>query len=299
MLVSFRDPTTAWQGPDGRWRVIVGSKRSRRGMAILYRSKDFVHWVKSQHLLHSVENTGMWECPDFFPVSSVDKTNVKYVLMVSLDDTKHDVYTVGQYYQEKDNENKKRILIGWVNESDTVENNVRRGWSGVQTIPRNLWLDNSGKQLVQWPVEQIKNLRESQVDSTKTELQKKSLFEIRGVKASQADVEVSFELSTLEKAEVMDPSWVNPQSSLSHDPDKTTHGAFLDVDPLQEKLSLRSLIDNSIVESFGVGGKACMTARVYPNLAIDGAHLYVFNNGSENVRITSLSAWTMKRAQII
>ncbi|KAF6148798.1 hypothetical protein GIB67_038131 [Kingdonia uniflora] len=171
--------------------------------------------------------------------------------MVSLDDTKHDVYTVGQYYQEKDK---------------YVPNTVRR---------RRFRLE--------------------------------------------ADVEVSFELSTLEKAEVMAPSWVNPQLLCSQkgatvkggvgpfgllvlaskdledcciftvfrgnnryvvlmgsdQADKTTHGAFLDVDPLQEKLSLRSLIDNSIVESFGVGGKACMTARVYPNLAIDGAHLYV------------------------
>ncbi|KAF6139637.1 hypothetical protein GIB67_033641 [Kingdonia uniflora] len=271
--------TTVWQGPDGRWRVIVGRKRSRRGTTILYRSKDFVHWVKSQHLLHSAENTGMWECTDFFLVSSVDKTNAKYVLKVSLNDTitKYDVYTVGQYYQEKDkyvpntgsvegdsglrydygkyyasksffnSEKNQRILIGWVNESDTVENN--------------------------------------------------------------ADVEVSFELSMLKKAEVMDPSWVNPQllcsqkgatvkggvgpfgllvlaskdleeqtavffivfrgnnryvvlmcsdqsrSSLNHDPDKTTYGAFLDVDPLQENLSLQSLIDHSIVESFGVGRK--------------------------------------------
>ena len=58
-------------------------------------------------------------------------------------------------------------------------------------------------------------------------------------------------------------------------------------------------IDHSIVESFGGGGKACITARVYPTLAIENdAYLYAFNNRTEKVKITSLSAWSMKKAQI-
>lgn len=58
-------------------------------------------------------------------------------------------------------------------------------------------------------------------------------------------------------------------------------------------------IDRSIVESFGGEGKACITARVYPSLAIDGgAHLYVFNNGTGDVKISELAAWSMKAAQI-
>lgn len=59
-------------------------------------------------------------------------------------------------------------------------------------------------------------------------------------------------------------------------------------------------IDHSIVESFGGEGKACIIARVYPtNLEVDGAtHLYVFNNGSNSIDISKLTAWTMKTAQI-
>ena len=65
-----------------------------------------------------------------------------------------------------------------------------------------------------------------------------------------------------------------------------------DVDPTTQ-------IDHSIVESFGGGGKAVIAARVYPTLAIDGkANLHVFNNGTENVKIASMSAWSMKKAQI-
>lgn len=60
-----------------------------------------------------------------------------------------------------------------------------------------------------------------------------------------------------------------------------------------------SQIDHSVVESFGGEGKACITARVYPTLAInDKAQIYAFNNGTADVKIAKLSAWSMKKAQI-
>lgn len=168
---SFRDPTTAWKGPDGLWRVIIGSKIHRRGLAILYKSKDFVNWILSEQPLHFAEGTGMWECPDFFPVSnrggldtSAVGTGIKHVLKLSLDDTKHDYYTIGTYdvvkdiyvpdegsvdndtglrydygkfYASKtfyDNDKKRRILWGWINESLPQPEYVKQGWSGLQVL---------------------------------------------------------------------------------------------------------------------------------------------------------------------
>lgn len=59
-------------------------------------------------------------------------------------------------------------------------------------------------------------------------------------------------------------------------------------------------IDHSIIESFADEGRVCITARVYPTLAIDeAAHLYAFNNGTANVKISKLNAWTMKKALIV
>ncbi|KAK3220507.1 hypothetical protein Dsin_014477 [Dipteronia sinensis] len=389
---SFRDPTTAWLGHDNIWRVIIGSKHHRKGLAILYRSRDFKKWIKAKHPLHSGKNTGMWECPDFFPVSTTGQNGVetsivgpyvKHVLKASLDDTKHEYYTVGTYnitldryipdkgsvesdsglrydygkfYASKtffDNEKSRRILWGWINESSSVEDDIKKGWAGVQAIPRKIWLDKSGKQLVQWPVVELEKLRVKQVKLPSKILEGGSVIEVSGVTAVQADVEISFEISDFKKAEVFDPSWTNPQhlciqkgasvksalgpfgllalaskdlkeytavffrifkgkdkyvvlmcsdqsrSSLNEDNDKTTYGAFLNVDPVHEMLSLRSLIDHSIVESFGGGGKTCITARVYPTLAIEkDAHLYAFNYGTENVKMSGLSAWSMKKAHI-
>jgi beta-fructofuranosidase len=177
---AFRDPTTAWYGPDRHWRLLVGSKVGGKGLAVLYRSRDFRRWVKAHHPLHS-GLTGMWECPDFFPVAvhgggrhyrrGVDTAElhdralaeeVKYVLKVSLDLTRYEYYTVGTYdhatdrytpdagfrdndyglrydygdfYASKsfyDPAKRRRVLWGWANESDTVPDDRRKGWAGIQ-----------------------------------------------------------------------------------------------------------------------------------------------------------------------
>ncbi|KAF3794248.1 Beta-fructofuranosidase insoluble isoenzyme 1 [Nymphaea thermarum] len=390
---SFRDPTTAWKGKDGIWRVLVGNKRGHRGMALLYRSRDFIHWVKAKHPLHSSAGTGMWECPDFFPVAlkgtegldtSVIGQDVKHVLKASLDDKKYEYYTVGTYLHQKDkyipdntspdnatglrydygkfyasktffdSAKNRRILLGWMNESDSVASDLQKGWAGIHSIPRKIWLDPSGRQLVQWPVEELEALRGERYDIKNKQIKSGSTVEIPLADSLQADVEVAFDLHSLDEAEVLDPNLVDPQlicsekgasvkggvgpfgllvlaskdlqertavffrvfkgqdskhvvvmcsdqsrSTLTKDVDKTTYGGFVDVDLADGKLSLRSLIDHSIVESFGAGGKTCMTARVYPQKALGrDARLFVFNNGAATIGISRLNAWTMSDASI-
>ncbi|CAN6465207.1 unnamed protein product [Victoria cruziana] len=249
---SFRDPTTAWLGPDGMWRTLVGSKLNQKGIVLLYRSSDFVNWTLVQEPLHSSEGTGMWECPDFYPVSvngavgldtSVSGSQVRHVLKVSLDDKKIDYYTIGTYLHEEDkyvpdktsaddatglrydygkfyasktffdSQKNRRILWGWINESDSASDDVRKGWAGVQAIPRRVWLDGSGKQLVQWPVEELESLRGENVSIRNKRIESGSSIRVRGVQASQADVEVSFQVEDLNKAEELsDPDLLgNPQ----------------------------------------------------------------------------------------
>ncbi|ONK57463.1 uncharacterized protein A4U43_C09F770 [Asparagus officinalis] len=387
---SFRDPTTAWYGLDGRWRIVIGSKRKHRGMAILYRSKDFVHWVRAKHPLHSANGTGMWECPDFYPVAmggelGVDTSEygsgLKYVLKNSLDITRYEYYTLGTYnrnvdkyipdgasadnrsglrydygnfYASKtfyDQGKKRRILWGWSNESDSTRDDVSKGWAGIQTIPRKVWLDSNGRQLLQWPVEELESIRGKQVYMMNKKVKGGDFVEVSGIMTAQSDVEVTFELSSLAKAEPFDPTWTDPQklcaqkgadvkggvgpfglltlasarreeqtavffrifkasdnyvTLMCHDPSrssvrpglyKPTYGGWVDVEIKKKgKISLRSLIDHSVVESFGAEGKTCMTSRVYPSIAVgDAAHLFVFNNGAEDVKITEMKAWEMKK----
>ncbi|XP_062223170.1 beta-fructofuranosidase, insoluble isoenzyme 1 [Phragmites australis] len=383
----FRDPTTAWYA-DGHWRMLVGGVRATRGVAYVYRSRDFTHWVRAKHPLHSAL-TGMWECPDFFPVSGSGQQNgldtsesgVKYVLKNSLDLTRYDYYTVGTYDRKKDRyvpdspngdqhrlrydygnyyasktfydpAKRRRVLLGWANESDSVPDDKAKGWAGIHAIPRKIWLDPSGKQLLQWPIEEVEKLRGKPVSVSDKVVKPGQHFEVTGLGTYQADVEVSFEVSSLEKAEPFDPAYDNDaqklcgvkgadvkggvgpfglwvlasadlqektavffrvfkdgygkpkvlmctdptKSSLSPDLYKPTFAGFVDTDISSGKISLKSLIDRSVVESFGAGGRTCILSRVYPSMAIGkDAHLYVFNNGEADVKVTHLTAWEMKK----
>ncbi|KAL9995281.1 putative beta-fructofuranosidase [Helianthus debilis subsp. tardiflorus] len=390
---SFRDPTTAWFN-NGHWKMTVGSKHNKRGIVYLYRSRDFVKWTKAKHTLHDKKDTGMWECPDFFPVSTQGTKGVetsalmggiKHVLKVSLDVTRFEYYTIGTYNTMKDKYypdstsvdgwaglrydygnfyasktffdpiQKRRILWGWANESSTTAEDVAKGWAGIQLIPRMVWLDPSGKQLVQWPIHELKTLRGEKVHRRNVKLNKGDIVEVKGITVAQADVEASFKFSSLDEAETFDPKWsklpaenlaleicgitgtnqggLGPfgfltlasnkleeytpvffrvfkttdnkhkilmcsdakPSSLNKGTYKPSFAGFVDIDLSKKKLSLKSLIDHSVVESFGEGGKTVITSRVYPTLAVGkNAHLYLFNNGTETVTVDRLNAWSMK-----
>ncbi|BAT89570.1 hypothetical protein VIGAN_06055200 [Vigna angularis var. angularis] len=90
------------------------------------------------------------------------------------------------------------------------------------------------------------------------------------------------------------------KASLKGDFYKPTFGGFVDLDLTKDKkISLRSLINHLVVESFGEGGKTIILSRVYPQLAVlKQAHLFVFNNGTEPITMEKLKGWDMKSAQI-
>ncbi|KAE9586237.1 putative glycosidase [Lupinus albus] len=387
---NFRDPSTAWKGGDRKWRVVIGAQNGDEGKVILYQSDDFVNWTVDPNPFYASDNTRVCECPDFFPVSinstngldtSIQNASVRHVLKISYLTRQHDYYFLGKYVSDQENfipdtkftgtssdlrfdygkfyasksffdyAKNRRILWGWVNESDTSQDDIHKGWAGLQSIPRQVWLDKSGKRLIQWPIEEVEKLRDKQITITGEKLTTGSTLEVSGITASQVDVDVLFEIPELESAEWLDPSGVDPEllcsqgdasisgtigpfgllalaskdlteqtavyfriykalnkyiglmcsdqsrSSLRQDLDKTTYGTFFDIDPNVKTISLRILIDHSIIESFGEEGKVCITSRVYPSLAIDKeANLYVFNNGIKNVVISKLNAWSMKQA---
>ncbi|KAL8135268.1 hypothetical protein AgCh_010073 [Apium graveolens] len=88
------------------------------------------------------------------------------------------------------------------------------------------------------------------------------------------------------------------RSSAATDVAKPIYGS--DVPVLHdEKLSMRILVDHSIVESFGQGGRRVITSRIYPTRAINrAAKLFVFNNATGVSVTASLKAWQMTSAKM-
>ncbi|CAL5014324.1 unnamed protein product [Urochloa decumbens] len=394
----FRDPSTAWLGRDGLWRITVSAEVNGVASTLVYRSADFLRWERNAAPLHASRAAGMVECPDLFPVmlhgeevgldTSETGAGVSHVLKLSVMDTLQDYYMVGRYddaadafspaepergddvrnwrrfdyghvYASKsffDARKNRRVLWAWANESDSQADDIARGWSGVQTVPRKLWLDKDGKQLRQWPIEEIETLRRKRVGLHRNKaLHAGAMNEIVGVGGSQVDVEVAFRVPSLEAAEALEPNWLlDPQklcgekgasvpggvgpfglivmasgdlqehtavffrvfkqddrykvlmctdltrSSTRAGVYKPPYGGFVDVDIKEHKtIKLRTLVDHSVVESYGAEGRACITARVYPEHAeTSNSHMFVFNNGTDKVKVTRLEAWELAAATV-
>ncbi|XP_057457011.1 beta-fructofuranosidase, soluble isoenzyme I-like isoform X2 [Lotus japonicus] len=382
----FRDPTTAWIGPDEKWRVIVGSKVNRTGLSLVYKTKDFTHFELNDHYLHQVPGTGMWECVDFYPVSinklngldtSVNGPGVKHVLKASLDDTKEDYFSLGTYFIENDTwvpdtpnadvgiglkldygryyasktfydqHKQRRILWGWINESDSETADLKKGWASLQTIPRTVVFDQkTGTNLLQWPVEEVESLRLSNAIFEGIVVKPGSVVPLDIGPATQLDIFAEFEIELLASEGVEkdvgcgggahERSALGPfgilaiaddqlseltpiyfrlsstaigtsttffcvdetRSSKAPDVSKLVHGSKVPV-LSDERLSMRILVDHSIIESFGQGGRTVISSRVYPTEAIYGAaRLFLFNNATGiNIKV-SLTVWQLNSAFI-
>ncbi|KAL3521427.1 hypothetical protein ACH5RR_019576 [Cinchona calisaya] len=388
----FRDPTTAWLAPDGKkWLVTLGSKINKTGIALVYETSDFKSYRLLDGVLHSVPHTGMWECVDFYPVSTVEDNGLdtsangpgtKHVLKASLDDDKHDYYALGaydpynsswtpdnreldvgiglrvdygKYYASKtfyDQSTKRRILWGWTGETDSEATDLLKGWASVQTIPRNVVFDKkTGTNILQWPVEEVEKLRFNATEFDNIKLEPGSIVPLNIGSATQLDIIASFEVDseTLEATVEADVGYncttsggaagrgklgpfgllvfaddslseLTPvyyyiskgtdgtaethfcadesRSSEAPNVGKLVYGSTIPVLD-GEKFNARLLVDHSIIESFGQGGRAVITSRVYPTKAIYGAARLFFFNNATGVSVTaSAKIWHMQAADI-
>uniref|UniRef100_A0A5B6ZY93 beta-fructofuranosidase n=1 Tax=Davidia involucrata TaxID=16924 RepID=A0A5B6ZY93_DAVIN len=382
----FRDPTTAWYTSEGKWRITIGSKVNKTGITLIYDTKDFKSFELLDGTLHAVPGTGMWECVDFYPISetqengldtSVNGVGVKHVVKASLDDDKNDYYALGTYnadlikwipddpkvdvgigmrydygrfYASKtfyDENKKRRVLWGWIPETDSERADVKKGWASVQAIPRTILLDRkTGSNILQWPVEEIEKLRVSSREFDKVVMEAGSVMPIDVGTATQLDISAEFEIDK-EASEKMNETNVmyncnasggrgalgpfgllvladkslseqtpvyfyvakgtdgnlktffctdQSRSSEATDIAKPIYGSTVPV--LEgEKLTMRILVDHSIVESFAQGGRTCIASRVYPTKAIYGeAKLFLFNNATGANITASLKIWQMNSA---
>ncbi|KAG9452407.1 hypothetical protein H6P81_005311 [Aristolochia fimbriata] len=388
----FRDPTTAWSAPDGSWLLSIGSRVNTSGLALVYRTRDFKTFDLLDGVLHAVPGTGMWECVDFYPVStsggrgldtSANGPGVKHVLKASLDDDKHDYYAIGTYQLEAntwtpddpeidvgigirydygkfyasksfyDQERKRRVLWGWIGETDSERNDLRKGWASLMAMPRIVTFDNkTGTHLLQWPAEEVDQLRREMKEFSDVEMNPGSVVPLDVGVAAQLDITAEFEVSKEALEAIMEAdvgyncstsdgaagrNKLGPfgllvladesrseqtavyfyvgknadgnlktffcqdtlRSSRANDLIKRVYGSVVPVLD-GEKFAVRVLVDHSIVEAFAQGGRTCITSRVYPTKAINGAaRVFLFNNATgTQVTATSVKIWQMSSAFI-
>ncbi|GJY59029.1 beta-fructofuranosidase, soluble isoenzyme I-like protein [Tanacetum coccineum] len=388
----FRDPTTAWVGSDGKWRLAIGSKVNKTGVSLVYETTNFTSFELLDGVMHAVPGTGMWECIDFYPISTSDSNgldtsingpDIKHVLKASLDDDKHDYYALGtydpssnkwtpddplldvgigsrvdygkKYYASKtfyDQHTQRRLLWGWIGENDSENADILKGWSSVMTIPRNVVFDKkTGTNILQWPVKEVEKLRSNVNVYENTLLEPGSLVPLDAGLATQLDIVATFDiddaaLKAIDEVDtdyncktsggsydrgvfgpfgllvLADQSLVEKtaiyfyiakgddgvakthfcadesRSSTAMDVTKSIYGSTIQVLD-DENYTMRLLVDHSIVESFGQGGRRVITSRVYPTKAIYGAaKVFLFNNATGINVTANVNMWNMDSAYL-
>lgn len=173
-----RDPATAFQDDQNNYYLIYGYGTDELGgQAVLFTSKDFLNWTYL-HPIHGNHYDVFWECPDIFNVSG------KVVMKASL--RAQDFWAVGElnpvnktfrplagdlgeytqlidpgkFYASKsffDPVHNEQIIVGWIAEDDNQ--GILRGWQGLHTLPRSIFLSDDGLQLRSRPVEAVHSLR--------------------------------------------------------------------------------------------------------------------------------------------
>lgn len=172
----FRDPFV-WKAGD-QWYMVLGSRSGdATGVVLLYRSSNLLDWEYLNPILTSTEKRhgAIWECPNFFQLGE------KWVLIISahaghMTDTVY--YFVGDFVDHRFipqyeavldygtlyapltfvNEQGQRLLMGWLRESRSDADQRVAGWSGVQSIPRLLSLDEHNR-LIMTPIAALDQLR--------------------------------------------------------------------------------------------------------------------------------------------
>lgn len=305
----FRDPYVFRHA--GWWYMVVGASiRSERGQCLLYRSADGIAW-QYRHALFTSPSLALgvlWECPNFFPLGD------RWALTVSIWPNLAAHAFIGRFEDEHFIAESDTVLDpdggafahltmrapdgrmlqwAWVNEQREAGECDAAGWAGAMTVPRVLSLD-SRRRLCASPVAELETLR--------GECREELAFSGRCL-----DIEATFVmrdrlkvgLTVLASPDGSEATRIffwpdarrlvieRSRSSLNR---KTRHQDVFALLCLEdgEPLSLRVLVDHSVIEVFA-NGRLSLCTRVYPALqtSVQGA---AFVEGNSDV---SLKVWTM------
>ena len=195
----YRDPKV-WQEGDNFYMVLGSQDLDHLGRALIYRSKDLLHWDRASVLTKAknLETEGyMWECPDFFHLDGSDillmspqgleadgdrfrNMNQTGYLLGHLSpeemtlargefceiDHGHDFYAT----QTMLTPDGRRVMLAWMNAWDSPMHEIEDGWAGALTLPRELRV--RGGQLYQTPIVEAVQLRQEAILSGSMELEK-------------------------------------------------------------------------------------------------------------------------------
>ncbi|MFC4437766.1 MULTISPECIES: glycoside hydrolase family 32 protein [Natrialbaceae] len=181
------------------------------------------------------------------------------------------------------------------------------GWSGTLSLPRQVELDADGR-LRQRPAPELTELRESHEygDERVLEDERRQLpvnsrsFELRA--EVRLDDAAEFGLAVRESPDGEETTLIRytregdvvvDRSASTADPQASDAPVSMPVTPVDDTLSLRVLVDGSVVELFA-NERHCLTTRIFPTREdSDGVSIHAADG---TAAIESIDVWTMGSA---
>ena len=183
-IEDFRDPKVFWYAPQNKWIMSLATSQT----ITFYTSKNLKQWEKLSEFGENIgAHTGVWECPDLFPLVYEGKT--KWVLFVSINPGGPNGGNATQYFigdfdgttftpdplpyplwidYGRDNyagvtwsnipeSDGRRLFLGWMNNWDYGNVVPTHNFRSAMTLPRELRLAHNGEHLVvaSFPVKEV------------------------------------------------------------------------------------------------------------------------------------------------
>ncbi len=295
----FRDPFV-WQGDSCWYMLLAANIVGVGGAVLLYRSSNLIDWdyLNPLYIGDRARNGFNFECPNLFRLGD------KWVLIVSSQPEAHvagaTLYWVGRFENERfipehegvydagysyaslvhEDDARRHLVYSWIREGRSVDEQRKAGWSGVQAIPRILYLDGKSR-LCSQPVPEFETLRGKHYHFDAHDIDDAPL----PVSGLSLDIEAEFDVTAAETcgikvalapdggehaAIVYESSTQTLQiqrrySQDNPDIDSYTQGLAHILD-LGETLKLRILLDGSVLEVIA-NGRASIISRMYPSSA--------------------------------
>lgn len=289
-----RDPKV-WKEGDRYYMILGGRKKDDQGAALIYTSEDKKNWRLDREVRSEGRFGYMWECPELFAVEGRKVLSFCPQGLPAEEGRFENAYQSGyvfwdgktvsepfetftewdrgfdfyapQTFQDQDG---RRILIGWAGMIDTYygnERTVRAGWQHALTVPREVTLESAGGRLLQNPIRELLALRkEPEVFSGP---QNSGLWESELSPETASSMEILIDFADGdEPKEIL----INGELSFSFQ-DQTAALTFLNEsglgrDQRKAKISqlkqVRILADASLVEVYLNQGEMVFTTRYYP-----------------------------------
>jgi len=332
----FRDPKVFWHEATRQWVMVTVLANQHK--VRFDGSTDLKHWTHLSDFGPAGAVDGMWECPDLFSLMIEDQPETrKWVLKVDVLKGIGAQYFIGDfdgmgfvndamdnqilrvdYGQDfyaaqswSDTPNGRRIWIGWLNNWHYADTIPTSPWRGLFSIPRELRLRKypEGLRLVQQPVEELKQLRQSLYHVVDTDIATVNT-QLAALKMNIAqEIKVEFALGTArefgikictDNAEETVIGYDAQTQELFVDRRRSGDSAFsvkfagVHRAPLpaeQGKIRMHIFVDSCSVEVFGNDGYTVISDLIFPHA--QSARLESYALGGD-VRLNKLEIWRLE-----